>query len=85
MPRRPRFPLTDNPLHVVQRGNDRQPSFFGEPDFRADLDALRDTSADYGVRIHAYVLITNHVHLLATPVVAGAVSRMMQSVGARYE
>ena len=84
MPRRPRFALTDFPLHIVQRGNDRQPCFFGEPDYRTYLQALGDASAHYGVRIHAYVLMTNHVHLLATPLVVGAVSRMMQSVGARY-
>lgn len=84
MPRRPRFALTDYPLHVVQRGNDRQPCYFGEADYRTYLHALRDASAHYGVRVHAYVLMTNHVHLLATPLEAEAVSRMMQSVGARY-
>ena len=84
MPRRPRFALTDFPLHIVQRGNDRQPCFFGDADYRTYLQALEDASAHYGVRIHAYVLMTNHVHLLATPLVVGAVSRMMQSVGARY-
>ena len=84
MPRRPRFALTDFPLHIVQRGNDRQPCFFGEADHRVYLRALRDASTHYGVRIHAYVLMTNHVHLLATPLVVGAVSRMMQSVGARH-
>ena len=84
MPRRPRFALTDFPLHIVQRGNDRQPCFFGEADYRTYLQALEDASAHYGVRVHAYVLMTNHVHLLATPLAVGAVSRMMQSVGARY-
>jgi len=82
--RRPRFSLTDFPLHIVQRGNDRQPCFFREADYLTYLGALGDASAHYGVRIHAYVLMTNHVHLLATPLVAGAVSRMMQSIGARY-
>ena len=59
MPRRPRFALTDYPLHIVQRGNDRQPCFFGEADYRTYLRALGDASAHYGVRIHAYVLMTN--------------------------
>ncbi|CAG1006709.1 hypothetical protein BURK1_03323 [Burkholderiales bacterium] len=84
MPRRPRFPLTGYPLHIVQRGNDRQPCFFCEADFRTYLEALGDAATHYGVRVHAYVLMTNHVHLLATPLEAGAVSRTMQSVGARY-
>lgn len=84
MSRRPRFALTGFPLHIVQRGNDRRPCFFGEADYRVYLQALQDASTHYGVRIHAYVLMANHVHLLATPQVVGAVSRMMQSVGARY-
>ncbi len=84
MSRRPRFPVTGYPLHIVQRGNDRQQCFFGETDFHVYLKALGDAAAHYGVLIHAYVLMTNHVHLLATPLEAGAVSRAMQSVGARY-
>ncbi len=79
MPRRPRFALTDFPLHIVYRGNDRQTCIFGEADYRTYLQALGDASAHYGVRIHAYVLMTNHVQLLATPLAVGAVSRMMQS------
>jgi len=84
MSRRPRFPVTDFPLHIVQRGNYRQPCFFEAADYRKYLHALSEASARYGVQIHAYVLMTNHVHLLATPLVDSAVSRMMQSVGARY-
>ena len=84
MSRRPRFPVTGYPLHIVQRGNDRQRCFFGEADFHVYLKALGDAATHYGVVIHAYVLMTNHVHLLATPLESGAVSRAMQSVGARY-
>jgi len=84
MPRRPRFPLTGLPLHVVQRGNDRQPCFFGDTDCRVYLAALHDAASHYGMQIHAYALMTNHVHLLVTPLEAGAVSRAMQSIGARY-
>jgi putative transposase len=84
MPRRPRFPLTGYPLHVVQRGNDRKRCFFGHADFRFYLDALQIAAAHYRVQVHAYALMTNHVHLLLTPLGPGTVSRVMQSVGARY-
>lgn len=84
MARRPRFPLTDYPIHVVQRGNDRQRCFFDERDFRVYLKALADASLRYRVRVHAYALMTNHVHLLVTPLAANGVSRLMQSLGARY-
>ena len=84
MPRRPRFLLTDLPLHVVQRGNDRRPCFLREQDFGVYLSTLAEACRHYGVLVHAYVLMTNHVHLLVTPRVAGAISRTMQSVGARY-
>ena len=84
MSRRPRFPVTGYPLHVVQRGNDRQPCFFADADYRFYLDSLGKAAGHYGVQIHAYVLMTNHVHLLVTPLAAGAVSRMMQALAARY-
>ena len=71
-------------MHVVQRGNDRCACFFSARDFAAYLSALRAASTHYGVRVHAYALMTNHVHLLVTPPAAEALSRMMQSLGARY-
>jgi putative transposase len=83
MSRRPRFPVTGHPLHVVQRGNDRQPCFFAEADYRFYLDSLGDAAQHYAVQVHAYVLMANHIHLLVTPLAAGAVSRRMQSLGAR--
>ncbi|GIK86859.1 MAG: hypothetical protein BroJett026_23400 [Betaproteobacteria bacterium] len=84
MPRRPRFPLTGHPLHVVQRGNDRGRCLFGEADFRFYLDALQAAVTHYRVQVHAHMLMTNHVHLLVAPLDLGAVSRTMQSVGARF-
>lgn len=84
MARRPRFPLTEVPLHIVQRGNDRRRCFFDELDYRVYLRAVSDASARYGVAVHAYALMTNHVHLLVTPAQANGVSRLMQSVAARY-
>jgi len=84
MARRPRFPFSDFPLHVVQRGNDRHACFFSERDYRFYLKLLQESCAHCGVLVHAYVLMTNHVHLLLTPLAAGAVSKLMQSTGARY-
>lgn len=84
MPRLPRFNLIDRPQHVIQRGNNRQACFFEPQDYVFYLDCLREASATAGCDIHAYVLMTNHVHLLVTPQQSHAVSRMMQSVGRRY-
>ncbi|WP_345775219.1 transposase [Rhodanobacter sp. OR87] len=64
--------------HVVQRGNDRQPCFYVEDGYRRYLAGLRESAIRYGCVVHAYVLMTNHVHVLVTPSSAGAVSRMMQ-------
>jgi putative transposase len=84
MPRLPRFSIANIPQHVVQRGNNRCACFFGEDDRAAYLDWLGEAAAFHGVAIHAYVLMTNHVHLLVTPAVGGAVSAMMQTLGRRY-
>ena len=84
MARRPRLELPGLPLHVIQRGNNRLPCFFHDDDYGAYRDMLQLASIQAGVRVHAYVLMTNHVHLLATAATRGAVSRMMQSLGRRY-
>lgn len=84
MPRRPRLHLPGCPLHVIQRGNNRNPCFFSENDRAAYLDWLRRAAEKLDCAIHAYVLMTNHVHLLLTPARAGAVSILMQSLGRRY-
>jgi putative transposase len=69
---------------VVQRGNNRQAVFFHPSDFRWYLEKLFESAARYDVAIHAFVLMTNHVHLLATPDAADGVSRMMQRLGMLY-
>jgi len=69
---------------VIQRGNNRQVCFAGEQDFAAYASWLKDYSKKYQVDIHAWVLMTNHVHLLCTPRADNAVSRMMQSLGRQY-
>lgn len=84
MPRRPRIDLPGVPQHVVQRGNDRQPCFFREDDYARYLHDLRELSLARECRVHAYVLMTNHVHLLLTPAAAGDIGRLMQALGRRY-
>lgn len=84
MARLPRNLVPGLAQHVIQRGNNRQPVFFSDRDCRFYLDALREAAAHYECAIHAYVLMTNHVHLLLTPRRGGGLSRTMQSIGRRY-
>jgi putative transposase len=79
-----RHHLPDQPVHVIQRGNNRSKVFFGADDARAYLDWLADAARNTHVNIHAYVLMANHVHLLATAATPAALGRCMQSVGIRY-
>jgi putative transposase len=66
MPRRARLALPGVPLHLIQRGNNRQACFFADEDYRLYLDWLAQYAGKVGCRIHAYVLMTNHVHLLVS-------------------
>src|SRR5690606_32281330 len=80
MPRQPRIDLPDVTQHVVQRGNDRQPCFFADIDRTRYLQDLRELVLREHCRVHAYVLMTNHVHLLLTPSEQGQVGRLMQAL-----
>jgi putative transposase len=71
-------------LHVIQRGNNRQAVFFHETDYVAYLDLLFESAARYEVSMHAFVCMTNHVHILMTPWSNTSASRMMQKLGASY-
>jgi len=84
MARQPRLDVPGIPQHVVQRGNNRLPCFLDDGDRRRYLQLLRESSLATGCVPHAYVLMTNHVHLLLTPPTAGAASRMMQKLGRQY-
>ncbi len=84
MPRKPRFNLVGIPQHIIQRGNNREPCFYAREDYRRYLNDLHESSKKFGCRIHAYVLMTNHVHLLVTPMANHGVSQMMQALGRRY-
>jgi putative transposase len=72
------------PCHIIQRGNNREACFFAEQDYHFYLDCLRDACERYRVSVHAYVLMTNHVHALMTPNTKDGISRVMQSIGRRY-
>jgi len=84
MPRRPRIVLADVPLHVIQRGNNRQLCFLTDADRRFYLDCLAAYGSENGCAVHAYVLMSNHVHLLLTPRSAGGVGALMKRLGQRY-
>ena len=84
MPRMPRVVVPGLPLHVIQRGNNRQAIFFTDQDYTRFHTDLRTASERFDCVINAYVYMTNHVHLLVTPSARRGISRMMQSVGRRY-
>ena len=84
MARRPRLELPGHTLHIIQRGNNRAACFFTAGDYRLYLDCLAEAAEAHGCLVHAYVLMTNHVHLLVTPQMPHAASAMMQHLGRRY-
>lgn len=83
MPRINRSFLPNVSLHIIQRGNNRLACFFQERDYIVYLEKLHEYSQKYDVAINSFVLMTNHVHLMATPADANGVCKMMQDLG-RY-
>lgn len=84
MPRLPRAVLPHVPLHVIQRGNNRQICFVSRDDYRCYLNWLADYASQSGCQVHAYVLMTNHVHLLVSAAQKEAPSVLMKHLGQRY-
>jgi putative transposase len=84
VPRQPRYFLPNIPQHVVARGVDRQPVFFRAQDYVLYLQALRNAAVDSRCQVHAYVLMTNHVHLLVTPAQERSLPLMIQAMGRTY-
>lgn len=84
MGRLPRYFVVDQPLHVIQRGNNREPIFAGEDDDLFYLECLKKAAWRECLAIHADGLVTNHFHLLASPQTETSLSRVLQSVGRRY-
>lgn len=84
MPRLPRYAAPGFPQHVIQRGNNRCACFAVDSDYRLFRDCLLSACEKHGCRVHTYVFMTNHVHLLVTPSTETAIGQVMQSVGRRY-
>ena len=84
MARLPRYAIPGQPQHVIQRGNNRQAIFASDSDYQFFRDALIEASGKYGLAIHAYVWMTNHIHLLATPTHENSIGKVFQSVGRKY-
>ena len=84
MARLPRLTVPGYPHHIIQRGNNRQAIFFGPTDYQRLLALLDENARKFGVALHAYVLMTNHFHLLVTPATADGLPQMMQAVGRSY-
>jgi putative transposase len=84
MARRPRFYATGMPYHIVQRGNNRSLCFYEPADQRHYLELFAKVSKRYGVAVHAYCLMSNHIHILLTCGHVDSISRMMRVVGSTY-
>jgi len=84
MARMPRYAVPGFPQHVTQRGNNRSVMFAARSDYHFFLECLRTACERHHCHVHAYVLMTNHVHVLLTPLRSASIPRVMQSVGRRY-
>ncbi len=84
MARLPRLTLPGYPHHIIQRGNNRQAIFATDANYRSLLALLAENAQKFAVDVHAYVLMSNHFHLLATPTTPDGLPLMMQAVGRRY-
>jgi len=84
MSRTARVVIPEVSLHIVHRGHDGDDTFFEEADYRAYLEALRFYAPRFGCSVHAYCLMTNHVHLLVTPHAPAACAQVMKHLAQRH-
>jgi putative transposase len=84
MPRRPRISVPGVPVHLVQRGSNRQACFHADQDYLNYLHWLKEYAGEAECAVHAYVLMTNHVHLLVTPAQKNSAGTLMKRLGQRY-
>lgn len=84
MARSARLIVPGFPHHVFQQGNNRQKVFRDDEDYMSYLEWLKEAARLYRVDVHAYALLDNGVHLLATPVDESGLARMMQWIGRHY-
>ena len=84
MARLPRNVVPGQSLHIIQRGNNRQAVFFADADYRFCHECLCKAASHYRCAVHAYAFMTNHAHLLMTPLTESGPAKFMQSIGRRY-
>lgn len=84
MARRPRLAVPGIPWHIIQRGNNRSACFYTDDDYQRYLETLHEQAARVGCHVHAYVLMSNHVHLLLTPQEQDSAACLMKHLGQRY-
>ena len=84
MPRKPRFFLPEIPIHIVVRGNNKQIIFAEEDDFQAYINAMAESLIATETKLHAYVLMSNHVHLLVSAMIPENISKLIQGIGRKY-
>jgi len=84
MARLPRFVLPGHLQHVIVRGNNREAIFYENEDYTFYLNKLKEACTKHDCGLHAYVLMTNHVHLLLTPQVENGISKIIQMIGRYY-
>ena len=84
MPRSRRFILPGQPYHVIQRGHNKSRTFYALRDYELYLGLLEEYAVETGTSVHAYVLMTNHVHLLVTPPDRDGLSELMSRVNQRF-
>ncbi len=81
MPRLPRYVLPGHPQHVIQRGNNRCSIFVADEDYTRFRDELQEACRRHQCLVHAYVLMTNHVHLVVTPARENSISKVLPKRG----
>ena len=84
MPRRARLVVPGIPSHIIQRENNRSACFYFEDDYKKYLDTLKELADKYDCLVHAYFLMTNHIHLLLTPMHENSAALLMKYLGQRY-
>jgi putative transposase len=84
MPRRARLAVPGIPWHIIQRGNNRSTCFITDVDCENYLSILNEQAMQYGCAVHAYVLMSNHIHLLLTPAEVDSAAQLMKQLGQRY-
>lgn len=84
MPRRARHYIPGHPYHIFHRGNNREKCFFEADNYQRYLELWQKLSKRHGVRVHAYCLMADHIHILATPETKESISKVMKIVGSCY-